>query len=149
MYDILNIILGIVCSEVTRMLNEERVKHMVKLASYESKEGTEDLKVSAYFKKDYVGMNMLFTFLWVTFGYAILVGILAITYMDFILEGLTIFKAIVLLGSLVLVYIVLVVAYCVFAKVHYKKIHFKARQHVKTYKKELEKLSQMYEKEEV
>lgn len=33
------------------MLNEERVKLMVKLASYEEKEGKEDFKVSSYYKK--------------------------------------------------------------------------------------------------
>ena len=39
------------------MLNERRVKHMVKLASYESKRGKEDMKINSYFKKDYVSFN--------------------------------------------------------------------------------------------
>ena len=39
------------------MLNEERVKLMVQLASYEQKEGKEDFKVSSYYKKDYVSFH--------------------------------------------------------------------------------------------
>ena len=39
------------------MLNEERVKLMVQLASYEQKEGKEDFKVSSYYKKDYVSFQ--------------------------------------------------------------------------------------------
>mgnify|MGYP006964168553 CR=1 FL=1 len=41
------------------MLNEERVKLMVQLASYEQKEGKEDFKVSSYYKKDYVSFHRL------------------------------------------------------------------------------------------
>ena len=52
--------------EVTIMLNEKRVKHMVKLASYEEKGGTEEIKISSYFRKDYVSFNVLVSLLWVT-----------------------------------------------------------------------------------
>ena len=64
------------------MLNEKRVKHMVKLASYETKFGTEDLKVSTYFKNDYISLNLLFTFLWTTVSYALIIVLLGLTYMD-------------------------------------------------------------------
>ena len=36
------------------MLNEKRVKHMIKIASYEQKTGEEDQKINTYFKNDYV-----------------------------------------------------------------------------------------------
>ena len=42
------------CLEVMLMLNERRVKHMVKLAMYENKEGREELKTSKFYKKDYI-----------------------------------------------------------------------------------------------
>ena len=34
------------------MLNEERVKMMIKLASYEEGQGKEDFKVNSYYRKD-------------------------------------------------------------------------------------------------
>ena len=36
------------------MLNEKRVKHMTRLASYDEKSGEQDLKINSYFKKTYV-----------------------------------------------------------------------------------------------
>ena len=48
------------------MLDEKRVKLMTKLALYEETQGKDDFKVSEYYRKDYVGMHMICTFLWVT-----------------------------------------------------------------------------------
>ena len=36
------------------MLNEERVKHMIKLADYETKGGKEEQKITSFYKKDYI-----------------------------------------------------------------------------------------------
>ena len=42
---------------------------MTRLALYEQNEGREDMKISAYYKKDYVSMKMIATFIWTTVGY--------------------------------------------------------------------------------
>ena len=42
------------------MLNEERVKHMVKLAFYETTDGKEELKAGSYYKKDYINYYKCF-----------------------------------------------------------------------------------------
>lgn len=60
------------------MLDEKRVKLMTKLALYEETQGKDDFKVSEYYRKDYVGMHMICTFLWVTIGYVCLAGLLAL-----------------------------------------------------------------------
>ncbi len=137
------------CSEVTDMLNEERVKHMVKLASHESGRGAEEMKVSSYFRKDYVGMNMIFTFLWVTIGYVILAGLLAITYMDVLMNEFGLLELAILLAAAVAIYLALVVGYCIYARSYYKKKHLTARKNTMRYKKQLERLTHMYEREEV
>lgn len=41
------------------MLNEERVKMMIKLASYEEGQGKEDFKVNSYYRKDYVSFRTI------------------------------------------------------------------------------------------
>ena len=131
------------------MLNEERVKHMVKLASYEAGLGAEEMKASSYFRKDYVGMNMIFTFLWVTIGYVILGGLLVITYMDVLMEQFGLLQIVILLAVVVVIYFALVMSYCFYARSHYKKKHLIARKNVMRYKRQLAKLTQMYEREEV
>ena len=93
------------------MLNEERVKLMVQLASYEQKEGKEDFKVSSYYKKDYVSFHRLATMIWTTIGYAMVAGLIGIAYMDQVLEELTLVKAIILVAVILIIYVIVLVAY--------------------------------------
>ena len=68
------------------MLDERRVKRMVKLAAYETKSGAEDFKVNDYFQKDYVSFQVLCTFIWVTVGYIAILAVLGITYLGQMVE---------------------------------------------------------------
>ena len=129
------------------MLNEKRVKHMVRLASYETKYGKEDIKVSTYFKNDYISMNLLFTFLWTTISYVIVVVLLGLTYMDLILEDLAAKKILIYGGAVVGIYLVLLITTLIFAGKYFKKKHLQARKHIKTYRGDLERLEHMYEQE--
>ena len=129
------------------MLNEKRVKHMVRLASYESKYGTEDIKVSTYFKNDYVSLNLIFTFIWTTISYVALVAILGLSYMDLLLDNLTMTRIIYIGGAVIGIYIAVLVASLIFARWYYKKKHLRARKHIKVYRGDLEKLDSIYEQE--
>lgn len=40
------------------MLNEERIRLMTKLARYEQKEGRRNLKISRYYRRDYLGIKL-------------------------------------------------------------------------------------------
>ena len=51
------------------MLDRSKVKLMTKLALYEQTQGKEDFKISEYYRKDYVGLHSICSFLWVTVGY--------------------------------------------------------------------------------
>lgn len=129
------------------MLNEKRVKHMVKMASYESNEGKEELNITTYFRKDYVTLNVLCTLIWTTVAYAILILILGFGFMDIILENLTLIKAGILIGAVLVVYVVLLCVFGSIASTFYAKKHARAGKHVGIYKKQLETLQRMYEKE--
>lgn len=130
------------------MLNEKRVKHMVKLAFYETKNWSEDLKVSSYFRGDYISFNVLCTLIWATIGFGIIAGLLGIAYMDVILESLTIKKGLLLILGLIVVYIVMLIVYGVIAYRYYKKKHLLARNNAKQFGHGLEALEKMYEKED-
>lgn len=130
------------------MLNEERVKHMVKLAAYETKSLTKDYKVSSYHRKDYISFNVLCTLIWFTVGFLIIVGGLGLAYMDVILADLTLRKGILLVVSVIVGYIVLLVAYGACSYRHYKKKHLQARYNIKMFGKNLDILEEMYERED-
>ena len=41
------------------MLNEERVKLMTKMASYEANEGKRNVSIGSYFRGDYIGIQVM------------------------------------------------------------------------------------------
>ena len=71
------------------MLNEERVKHMVKLADYETKRGNEEMKISSYFKKDYISMNTLASLVWMTIAYILCIVAIWLSVREFVTVELT------------------------------------------------------------
>lgn len=142
------VILEKVCNEVAFMLNEKRVKHMIRLASYDEKSATEDLKINSYFKKTYVRFNVLISLLWVSLGYIALAGIAFITCMETILENPTLSMLIMLGGSFVIGYFIILIIFGCIAGSFYKKKYATAKQNVKKYTRDLQILEKMYESEE-
>lgn len=129
------------------MLDIKRVKLMTKLALYEETQGKKDFKVSEYYRKDYVGMHMICTFLWVTVGYVCLAGLLALAGMETVIAKMSVGFLITFMAAAVISYIALLVIFLVITSRIYNKRHQDARHRVKMYNHDLIKLLKMYEKE--
>ena len=69
------------------MLDKRKVRLMTKLALYEQKEGREDMKISAYYKKDYISMKTVATILWTTVGYGCVILLIGLAAMNSLLEN--------------------------------------------------------------
>ena len=121
------------------MLDKRKIRLMIKMASYEKQGAEEDLKISSYYKKDYVSMNVWATAIWFTIGYAIVAALIAFCTLEQILEKLTILK---LLQNLILL-----ILYCTGARMFYKRKHNLAKQHVKKYYRDLSRLEKINMKE--
>ena len=129
------------------MLDRRRVKLMTEMALYEETLGKEDFKVSDYYRKDYVSMHILTSFLWVTVGYVCLGAIVALSCLDFLMEHMSMGVIVTLGAAAVIGYLVTVVVYGALASHIYGKKHKRARQRVKMYHHNLTRLLKMYEKE--
>ena len=64
------------------MLNKERIRLMTKMASYEVGEGKEYIPIKQYYRRDYLSLQMLKTFVTssIAFGCDLLVWRLAIPF---------------------------------------------------------------------
>ena len=102
------------------MLDKRKIRLMIKMASYEKQGAEEDLKISSYYKKDYVSMNVWATAIWFTIGYAIVAALIAFCTLEQILEKLTILKLLLLMGTAVGGYLILLILYCTGARMFYK-----------------------------
>lgn len=130
------------------MLNENKVKLMTRMAMYESNEGAEDFKISAYYRKDYSSFHTIVTIIWVTIGYAIAMAIGALAFLDVILEKLSMPFIIMLAICVVVGWLVLIILYGIAASHFYSKKHDQARQRVKRFNHDLTRLNRMYEMDE-
>ena len=117
------------------MLDKRKIRLMIKMASYEKQGAEEDLKISSYYKKDYVSMN------------AIVAALIAFCTLEQILEKLTILKLLLLMGTAVGGYLILLILYCTGARMFYKRKHNLAKQHVKKYYRDLSRLEKINMKE--
>ena len=130
------------------MLNEERVKHMVKLALYETKNGTEELKTSSYYKRDYISVHVLWSLLMITVAYVLLVALLMISFMSVLIENFHIALVVVLGVIVIAIYVGLLITYMMVTRKLYKKKHADAYHRVKQFKEDLIELELMYGKED-
>jgi len=129
------------------MLDKNRIRLMMKMAAYEKTKAKLDLNISNYYKKDYVSFNTLLTALWITLGYILIIGLVAICSLDYLMKDLTVTKIITVAAVVVGVYIVLLVIYSVCTANFYKARHNKAKQRIKRYYRDLSHLEKMMTKE--
>ena len=123
------------------MLDERKVKLMTRMALYEEQQGREDLKVSAYYRKDYTSLHTLATILWVTIGYVCLVVLLGISVFDKLMEKMSV--------GMIIVTAIAIVAYAVYTHVTCNNRHKEARARVKLYNHDLARLLNLYKKKDM
>ena len=129
------------------MIDEKKVKLMTRMASYENNEGKEDLKISGYYRNDYVSLHVLLSIIWVTIGYGCLVLLLGVSLFDTLFASVSM-GMIITLGTFVVIgYLAVVILYAVITHVIYSKKHQRARMRVKKYNHDLTRLLKIYERE--
>ncbi len=125
------------------MIDEERIKLMTRMASFEANEGRRMIPVTQYFRSDYVGLNMLKTAISTTIAFLLCVGVwLLCHFEDIILEFYE--MDFVSVGKRFLnLYLVILILYVLFAYVLYSYRYTQAKKNVRIYQKALKHLDSM------
>lgn len=130
------------------MLNEERIRLMTKMASYEEGKGKEYMPIKQYYRKDYVSLGMIKTFIASSIAFGILFFCWALFEMEHITQLLA-EKDLVEFGMFILaIYAVFVIFYEVIALVVYNWRYSKATASMKEYHSVMRKVERLHEKEE-
>lgn len=129
------------------MLNEERIKLMTKMASYEANEGKRNVAIGSYFRGDYIGLQVIKSIISATIGFLIVFALFV--FYDFEVFMSDIYKMDLLqFGKTVIIaYLIFVVAYALISYMIYTYRYTKARKSLKMYYNNLKKLAYLYEKE--
>lgn len=129
------------------MLNEQRVKLMTKMTSYEEGEGKRNMEIGSYFRGDYIGKEVVKSIVFGTMAFVVVFAIY-IAY-DYEMYMQDIYKM-DLLGfgkSVATKYLIFIAVYAAITYVVYALRYKIARRSLRIYYNNLRRLSAMYRKE--
>lgn len=129
------------------MLNEERIKLMTKMASYEANEGKRNASIGSYFRGDYISLQVIKSVISATIAFAICFALFV--FYDFEIFMADIYK-IDLIGygkNVLVIYVIFTVVYALISYIVFTRRYSKARKSLKMYYNNLKKLAYLYEKE--
>lgn len=121
---------------------------MTRLAMYEQKEGREDIRLSKYFRTDYVRLQILKTVVALTAGYLLFLLILVLYHSEYLIRDAVVLDYRALLVRYAGIYVVLVAVYCSLAMVGYMIQYRASRKKLAKYFRMLRRLRSIYREED-
>lgn len=125
------------------MQNEKKLLQMIRIARFEQKTGTEDLRIFKYDRRDYVAFAMIRNFFVVTIGYGLLLGAMLLYHMEVLLDNLKNFNIRPLIIAIGAGYLFVLALYTVIVYTVRSLRHLRAKRGVKHYYKELRHLKDL------
>lgn len=126
------------------MLDEKKIRLMTQMARYENGAGKEDLRITRFYRSDYIALGLLKNFLFTTLGYFLVWGVIIADHMEYLLANLHKVKISAVVGEFIIGYLVFLIIY---SAVTYRKRYRRygeAKKNVKRYYTGLERLSRTY-----
>lgn len=130
------------------MVNEERLRHMIKLAQFDQNDGEVCKPMTQYARKDYVELQMLKSFVTGSLSYALVFGLWALRSLEELFQMITGMEIKAVVIALVLSYVVFMAIYLGVTYIVFCVKYTNGRKKVKKYYGSLKKVNQMYEREE-
>lgn len=130
--------------EGRKLLNQDKIKIMTELAIYEDGEGKEDLKISKYYKPDYIRLEVIKAFVCSTLGYILVVGLIALYQMEYLIMNLTRLDFEAIGKYVLLIYIMISVFYIIIGRASASIKYNKSRKGISKYKASLNRLNKTY-----
>lgn len=130
------------------MLDQNRIRLMTNLARYEGGTGKEDLRISKYYRGDYIGIGLLKNFILTTFGYFLVWGAIIAYNMEYLLDNLHKVNMSVVILEFVIGYILFLILYSTVTWIRRRRRYEAARESVKVYYNGLGELARLYGQDE-
>lgn len=130
------------------MLNKERIRQMTALADFEQEKGRKEIRISHYYRGDYIAVMLLKNFFITTIGYFLVLGLWAMWKLDWLMDGMDSMNPGMLVFLLVAVYVGMLVLYSALTVYTALKRYREAVRNTKRYTQNLGNLLREYDREE-
>lgn len=129
------------------MINEEKVILMTRASLYEEKKGKEQLKISNYFRHDYISLQILYGWFFMTVSFALCAVLWGACHMEYLLDNLHKMDLKQFGLTVALIYALVTVVYlCILYGVCSYR-YYRAKKSVGSYAHTLRNISDIYAKE--
>ena len=129
------------------MLSEQRIKLMTKLSSYEAGEGKKNMAIGSYFRGDYIGKEVVKSFIYGTIAYVIMFAVYIAYDFDIFMQDIYKMDLIEFGKNVGILYVKLIVAYMLATYLVYHIRYKRSRRGLRIYYNNLRRLAVMYKKE--
>lgn len=130
------------------MLNKERIRQMTALADFEQEKGKKEIRISHYYRGDYIAVMLLKNFFITTIGYFLVLGLWAMWKLDWLMDGMDSMNPGMLVFLLVAVYVGMLVLYSALSVYTAMKRYREAVRNTRRYTQNLGNLLREYDREE-
>lgn len=129
------------------MLNEERIKLMTRMASYEQNEGKKMIPIGNFFRSDYISFQVVKTAISATIAFGLIFAVYIYYDLESFLQDIYKIDVAAFLKTLMISYVTVVAIYMLIAYIIYSLRYNRAKKSLKNYYAALKKLSILYEEE--
>lgn len=129
------------------MLNEDKVKLMTRVAMYEKRSGRKNMKMTKYFRGDYVSWNMIKTAVAITIAYMLIAGCWVLYHLEYLMENLYTMDLVELVRQVLVYYIAVLVGYMILSYIIYTVKYSMAMKSLKRFRSSLKKIRQISHEE--
>lgn len=130
------------------MINEEKVLRMTHMASYEAKGGKKDKAVAGYFKADYVGMQLVVSFVVITAAFLIAFAAYLSFQFEQVIAEIYSMDLVAESKRILMIYLIVTLSYMAVTYVIYTIRYVKARRRLNRFMEHLNCLDGTKEEEE-
>lgn len=130
------------------MINNRKVRLMTRLAMYEKKEGKEDIRLSRYFRRDYVRAKLINNLIAVTVGYLLVLLMIGAYRMEYLIREAVRLDYIGIGKTILGIYIIILTIYTMAALIGYSLYYDYSRKSLAKYFRMLRRLRSIYREED-
>ena len=130
------------------MVNQDRVKQLYKIAIYEQTEEKEHRQIGQYYRGDYIGKEVIKSFVTGTIAYAIMVALWIISNSELVLHQINTLEIADTVVTMIFIYIVFLGVYLFGTALVYYFRYKSNESKVDAYVEDLKVAQNMFEREE-
>lgn len=131
------------------MLNQKKIRLMTRMAIFEeSAEGKEALRISKYYKHDYVRWELIKTIMSITIGYLLILVLIVLYHAEYLIANAVTLNYKEIAMKAIGAYLILLVVYVSASLVGYSYKFSRERRNLTRYYKSLKRLRGIYAEED-